>query len=82
MSILKYIYRLQRIHNLIRMKATGPPDKFAEKLGVSRSTLMDNLNNLKEINAPIKYCKTLRSYYYEGEFNFTIEYSDKKKANK
>lgn len=72
MSLLKYIYRLKRMDDLIRRKATGSPEKFAEKLGLHRSVLMENLNEMRELGAKISYCHFRKSYYYEDEFHLFI----------
>lgn len=64
MSLLKYIDRLKRMDDLIRRKATGTPDEFAEKLGICKSMLMINLAELKEIGALIKYDFDKQTYYY------------------
>ncbi len=47
MSLIKYIVRLQRMDSLIAMKATGPPEEFAYKMNLSRSTLFDTLQEMK-----------------------------------
>ena len=46
------IERLERMHDLICRNATGTPDTFSEKLGISKSMLMINLAQLKEKAAP------------------------------
>jgi predicted DNA-binding transcriptional regulator YafY len=64
MSLLKYIDRLKRMDDLIHRRATGTPDEFATKLNISKSTLMINLKELKEMGAEIKYNATEQTYYY------------------
>ncbi len=72
MSLLKYIQRLQRMHDLIRRKATGTPEEFAKRLGLGKSVLMDELRELKELGAEIAYCRERQSYYYQTEFILKI----------
>ena len=72
MSALKYIERLQRMDQLIRMKATGTSDEFAEKMGISRSVLMDSIRDLRELGCEIVYCPVSQNYYYESEGRFHI----------
>lgn len=79
MSILKYIDRAKRMDDLIRRKATGSADEFASKLGVSRSILMENLQDLKELGAPIYYSEAHKSYCYEDGY---ILFMDKDKTMK
>lgn len=70
MSLTKYINRIDQIDQLIRMKATGNPENFAEKLRLSKSMLMENLKELKELGAPIAYCSYRCTYYYISECKF------------
>jgi hypothetical protein len=79
MSILKYIDRLCRMHDLIRRQSTGTSEEFAEKLGLSRSVLMDNMRELKALGARIEYCHARRSYFYEQDFSVIIGHSKQQK---
>ncbi|NJN28418.1 MAG: hypothetical protein HC819_21825 [Cyclobacteriaceae bacterium] len=64
----KMIDRLQRLDQLIRMKATGQPHELARRLKISPSTLYGHLEVLKNVlKAPVKYCHTRRSYVYDEE---------------
>ena|SRR5882762_10429567 len=74
MSLLKYIDRLKRMDDLIRMKATGCANDFAHKLGISQSQLFQDLKEMKELGAPIQYCPTRKSYFYESEGRLTIDF--------
>jgi len=68
MSILKYGNRMKRIDYFIRAKATGPPMEFSKKLCVSRSQLLQDIREMRELGLPIKYCHQIRSYIYEFDF--------------
>ncbi len=74
MSLLKYIERLKRMDDLIRRRATGCPDEFATKLGISKSQLYDELKEMKELGAPIEYCQTRKSYIYSAEARLTFTF--------
>ena len=50
--------------DLIRRRATGTPEEFAQKMGLSRSALMEYIKSLKALNAPIRYDNLRRSYCY------------------
>jgi hypothetical protein len=80
MSFLKYLRRLERIDDLIRRKATGTPEEFAERLGLCRSALMEYLREMKEIGAPIAYCRHRESYYYEEEKELFIGFAKNRLA--
>ncbi len=77
MSAIKYINRLKRIDRLIRLKATGTPSEFADRIGMSERNLYHHLQMLKELGAPLGYNQTRNSYVYaEGgrlEIRFVCE---------
>ncbi|MES2109046.1 MAG: hypothetical protein V4577_09880 [Bacteroidota bacterium] len=64
MSLLKYFFRLQYIDFLIRRKATGNPQVFAQKNHLSKRGLAKVLNEMKEMGFPIRYDKTTQCYRY------------------
>ena len=74
MAITTYLERLQRIDQLIRLKATGPPQELADKLGVSKRTVYEYIQALKDMGAPICYCKVSKSYLYEENGRFEINF--------
>jgi len=63
MSLFKYIARLQRMDFLIAMKATGPPEKFAYKMNLSRSTLFEMLQGRAELSLDLRK-STVNWIYY------------------
>lgn len=64
MSLSKYIARLQRMDLLIALKATGSPEKFANKMNLSRSTLFETLQEMKGMGVDIQYSNIRETYYY------------------
>ncbi|MCA4893733.1 MAG: hypothetical protein ING84_01885 [Cytophagales bacterium] len=80
MSLLKYIERVKRMDDLIRRKATGAPEKFAERLGIKKTMLMEELQELRVLGAQVAYCKVRESYYYLNSFvlKIGIDRSDQK----
>ena len=72
MSLIKYVHRINRIDNLINLRATGTPEEFAGKLSIRRSTLFKNLQELRELGLAIKYSNGRRSYYYEDDRRIRI----------
>lgn len=73
MSLSKYIARLQRMDLLIAMKATGPPEEFAYKMNLSRSTLFETLQEMKSMGVDIRYSNIRESYYYGDERRIVIK---------
>jgi len=78
MKFLKKIETLERLDQLIRLRATGTPDDLARRLGVSRRSLYDILNVMKEMNAPIEYCTSRKSYFYSTECKFEVGFKNKR----
>ena len=79
MSLLKSIERIKRIDDLIKKECTGTAREFAVKVGISRSMLMENIREMRELGAEIEYCPFRRSYYYITGFNLIIGYESKKR---
>ena len=77
MDVIKYFNRIKAMDNCIRRKATGTPEEFAEKMNFSRSTLMEYIKLLKELNAPIEYDNLRKSYYYLFPCEFNIGFESK-----
>ncbi|MGM0530500.1 MAG: hypothetical protein ACQER7_04045 [Bacteroidota bacterium] len=80
MAYFKYLERLQRIDHLIRMKNTGTPGEFADKLGISESHLYFCLKELKEYGLPIAYNGMKPTYYYREEVKLRVHVSIQKLA--
>jgi len=65
MAILKHIKRLKYIDYLIKRKATGDLENFANKNGLSKRAMSDVLNDMKALGFPIKYDRTRCTYFYD-----------------
>lgn len=74
MSLLTYFDRLKRMDNLIRLKATGSPKDFAQKLKISERLLYDYLGYMREIGANIEFDVYRRSYIYNPPVYFEFGY--------
>lgn len=68
------VKRLERLDYLICTKATGTPGQLASKLNLSERCVRRYICILKELGAPVIYCRKRKSYYYEeaGRFYFTF----------
>ena len=75
MNFIKQIERIKRMHILISSEKTGTPLVFARKLSLSRSQLYNELEVIKELDAPVKYCKKRESFYYESSFELILNFS-------
>ncbi len=68
MTFFEQLTLLKRLDILIRRKATGTPAQLARRLDISRASVFRYINELKGVGAPIQYCKSRESYYYEEHF--------------
>jgi len=71
MRFIDQIRRIERIDQLIRLKATGSPTELAAKIGISVSQLYEVLSIMREeFGVPILYSKSLQTYYYPSDIRF------------
>lgn len=84
MKLFEQLRLLERLDQLIRLKATGTPAQLASRLEVSERTVYNLIDNLKQLGAEISYCKYRCSYQYDDEiqfrFNLTLSESESKKV--
>jgi predicted DNA-binding transcriptional regulator YafY len=74
MGLLTQYKRLKYIDLLISRSATGTPKNLAQKLNISEITVYRYIREMKELGAPIKYCRSCNSYKYtEEQYKFEIE---------
>ena len=74
----KTIERLERIDQLVRLKATGTPKELAAKLDISESTLYEIFQMMKEKNCPLIYDKIKQTYIYEKEGRLEMKFKERK----
>jgi hypothetical protein len=56
---------LEQIDDLVRRRATGPPDQLAHRLGIGRATWFEWLGQLRaDLGLPIAYDAAGQTYYY------------------
>ena len=69
-KLTKQIALLKRIDQLVRLRATGRPKQFAQRIGVSEATLFRIIEIMKEFNAPVYYDLAKQSYAYSEPTKF------------
>lgn len=68
---------LARMDFYIAHKATGTPQEFAEKMGLSKRMLYHYLKFLKEdFKAPINYNRSQSTYHYDSPVKLRIGYKN------
>lgn len=58
--------------SFIKRRATGSPAEFADRIGVSESTLFENINDLKDKGADIVYSSAYQSYILLNDFKIAF----------
>lgn len=82
MQIIKQLELIERVDQLIRLNATGAPNQFAYRLGISKTKLYRILRIMKDMNAPLKYDDGLRSFIYEQDVRFSFGFQVNVSENK
>ncbi len=75
MNVFEKIEKINSLHHLIKNECTGNPLELANRLGVSRSTLYNIIEELKLIEAPISYSRRRETFFYAKDFDLDINWS-------
>ena len=76
-----YLENLQRLIEAIEQRSTGNAREISQKLNVSERMVYNYLDVLKnEFGAPIKYSRTMKSYFFteEGKIELRWQEGDEK----
>ena len=79
MKAIEKIERFQEIDRIIKTKKTGAPEKFAEKIGISKRQLFKDFEEIRMLGVRISYCRSRETYFYENGYEFEVEFDIKKK---
>jgi biotin operon repressor len=72
MKVFEYLDRISRMQKLLELRRTGSPNEFAGRLGVSRTSLYELIDELRSRGAPILYSKSSKTFYYNKPFEISI----------
>ena len=75
MNLIEKLELIQRVDALIRRKSTGSPTQLSYKLEISKRNIFNIINTMKEMGAPIRFCKQLDSYCYEEKVTFSFGFN-------
>ncbi len=73
-KLFEQLRQLERLDQLIRMKATGSPKDLAGRMEVSERTIYNLIDSLRMFGAEVCYCRNRGSYYYENEIKFRFDF--------
>ncbi len=72
-NLIEKLLKLEQIHTLIRLKATGRPEKLGNKLGVSTRSAERLIQTLRDQGFPIEYDHNRETYYYQSDVKFSFQ---------
>ena len=75
MKNIKNLERLQQVHQRIMQENTGSPNELARHLNISKRLIFILIEQLKDINAPVCYSRSRKTYYYHDDFELKISIS-------
>lgn len=74
--IVRNIQTLQKLDYLIQHKRTGSPEDLAMRFKVTEKCIRTHINILRQLGAPIYFCRKRKSYCYKEDdyfcFSFTL----------
>ena len=65
MKVFEYIEIIARFHQYVIHGDTGDAATFAAKLGISRASLFNLINELESYGIDIEYSRARRTYLYK-----------------
>ncbi|MGD1845023.1 MAG: hypothetical protein ACFB10_06480 [Salibacteraceae bacterium] len=71
-NLLEKMQLIERLDGLISRRCTGPPACLASRLNVSERNVYNLVKVMKEMGAPIFFCRYTNSYCYEEEVRFVF----------
>lgn len=74
MKFIEQLQRLERLDQLIRLKATGCADSLARRMDISRRTVYNLLEILRALGAEIAFCPHRQSFYYINDVCFDFSF--------
>lgn len=77
MKVFLLLDILSAFHGYVLRENTGNASAFAERLGISRATLYNLIDDLKDYNINVKYSRFRSTFYYENPDHVEINVSIK-----
>ena len=77
MNVIDLKDKIERLDQLIRLKATGVPKQLAKKFNTTERNIYRLLNQLKEMGCPIYFDKERESYCYKNEGQIIFKFEPK-----
>lgn len=75
MNTLKQIEQLKRLHKMIKRETTGSPRMVARKMHISERQLYNLVDQLRTLDAPIRFDRRSNTYFYTHDFDLLVNIS-------
>jgi predicted DNA-binding transcriptional regulator YafY len=72
MKVFEYLDRINMMHKHVSRQKTGTPEEFATRLGVSRTSLYELIDELRSRGAPISYSKSAKTFFYSQPYDIAV----------
>ncbi len=72
MKLFEYLDRISMMHKLVSRQKTGTPEELANRLGVSRTSLYELIDELRSRGAPIAYSKSAKTFFYRQPYDIAV----------
>ncbi|MCT4637983.1 MAG: hypothetical protein N4A72_09760 [Bacteroidales bacterium] len=72
MTFIERLNKIERIDQLIKLKATGNMIELSRKIKLSERQTWRYIDDLKNMGAEIEYSKELDSYVYKNDFYYSL----------
>lgn len=77
MNNLKQIEQLRKLHRMIKLETTGSPKTMAKRMHVSERQLYNLIDQLRTMDAPIRFNRRANTYFYAHDFELLVNISVK-----
>jgi len=64
--------QLTKAHQLIKKQIKGTPEEIAKRIDLSKSSFYNYMEELKQLGAEIKYCRTCQCFKYTNNFKLKV----------
>ena len=73
MNNFEKLTKIHQLHKLIKSNFEGNTNKYAEKIGISRSCFLNYKELLEDAGAIIEYSRIMNQYVYMNDFDFEMK---------
>jgi len=78
LEFLQKVQVIERVDRLIKLKSTGTAEDLSKRLCISRRSVYNIIELMRNMGAPVEYCLIRRTYYYSYQCDFMLGFVDSK----